>query len=209
MAIVFQDDFTGATIDAGKWTETDPNSRISQSNTLSIANPHSDNRAIFVDNLTSVSSIGSGVAVLQANLTWTTDSAQEAQGGVMLYKDANNYAWICSRTATSGVFRLQIVSSGSSVYSFTTAITKAKDVKIWTDGTDIKFYYYNAGWTQMGSTQTYSLGYSLYAVLTAVDGTTYTGANPVIIDDLYFSNADYATQYPTAGSTFKPKIIMF
>jgi hypothetical protein len=49
------DAFTGSTIDVAKWTETDPNGRISQShNVLNYANPHSNNRTIFTDKLQSV-----------------------------------------------------------------------------------------------------------------------------------------------------------
>lgn len=200
MAVKFYDNFTGTTIDTNKWTETDPNSWISQNNVINIALPHSSIVSEFTNNLTSVSSITSGTAVVQGNITWTTDSSNEAMGGIYLWKDNNNYAFIGSR-ATGGRYRLRIVSGGSSVYSLETSIAKGKDVKIVSNGTQVSFYYWSgSSWTQIGTTQTVSLGYNLKYIISSEDYTGRTGANPITIDNSYFSDQDYTTQYPATTS---------
>jgi len=140
---------------------------------------------------------------LQSYLSWSTDSAQEAQGGLMMAVDGtpDTYAWIISRNGTTtNAYRLQIVVGGSSVYSFNTAITKGKNVKIEynTDNNEIKFYYYNSGWVQMGTTQTYDLGDVLYTYMTSSDNTAFNGANPITIDDLYFSKGAYTSATPSS-----------
>lgn len=202
--ILLQDNFTGTTIDTGKWTETDTNGLVSQNNALILSNPHTALTSDFSNMVKSVASISSGVAVAQANITWTTDSSQEALGGLYLYKDNNNFAAITSRGA-GGYYRLRVVTGGVSRYNLETTgsdYAKGKDVKIWTNGTDIKFFTWNgSSWVQIGTTQTYSLGYSLYEIIGTNDNTTFTGANPVTVDNAYFSDQDYTTQYPNFDLT--------
>lgn len=200
--ILLKDNFAGTTIDIAKWTETDPNSVISQNNNLILTLTHASNKAEFVNNLISVPSIASGIAVVQGHLTWTGSSNQEAIGGIYLYADANNFAAITSHATASGSFyRLRIKTGGVSRYDITTTSTygKDKDVKIWTDGTNIKFYYHYGApvsWLQMGTTQAFALGYPLYYCITCQDNTLYTAANPINIDNAFLSTIDYATRFP-------------
>lgn len=205
MAIIFSDNFTGTTIDTGKWNETDPNSRISQNNSIIFTFPHTSTDAEMANNLLSVSTISSGVAVAQANLTWTTDGSAEAIAQFGLYKDSNNYAVVQSRNNDGGKYRLNIKYNGSIVYDLdsTDLPAKGKDIKVWTDGTSIKFFYWNTSvWTQFGTTQTYSLGYNLKVVLNARDVNEANGCNPANIDDVYFSDEDYSTQYPSSTTAY-------
>lgn len=209
MAVVFYDNFTGTTIDTNKWTETDPNSFISQNDAIIFALPHTADRARFNNRLVSSSSVASGVAVAQANITWTTDGNGEAVGGLFLWKDNDNYAYIGSRS-TGGTFKLEIWSAGTRVYNLESSTAKNKDVKIWTDGTTIKFYYWGgASWTQLGTTQTYSLGYGLKYVLSCQDYNGANGANPVTIDNAYFCDADYSTQTPLSQYSFQASVGAF
>jgi peptidoglycan/xylan/chitin deacetylase (PgdA/CDA1 family) len=197
-SVVFSDDFTGATIDTGKWGETDPNSVLSQNGNLILALPHSADFAEFTNNLKSVSAIVSDIAVLQGHLTWTTDSGSEAIGGLYLWKSNIVFAAITSRS-NSGVLRIRVQAPGGN-YDLSSTIPKNCDVKIYTDGTSIKFYYWNVNtWTQIGVTQTPTagLGYPLKAMISGQDNVVFTGANPVLVDNLYFSSYDYSTQYPS------------
>jgi lysophospholipase L1-like esterase len=193
--IVMSDLFTGVTIDSNKWAEANPNSVLSQNDQLIITLPHDSVKAEFTNYLKSSLSIASGVAVLQGYLTWTTNSAAEARGGIYLYKSDAINAKIVSGWDT-GQFRLMINSPGGN-YDVGSGIQKGKDVKIWTDGSNIKFYYWNgSSWVQMGTTQSLNIGYPAKAVITCFDHTVFTGANPVNIDNLYLSNKDYITHYP-------------
>jgi hypothetical protein len=199
------DAFAGTTINTDKWTETDPNSRISQNESIILTANHSVDIAEFVNTLQSIQSISSGVAVAQGYLTWTTNSSQCAIGGIYLYKDVNNYASITSRATTLGnVMRIRIKTGGTTRYDLNVASTvaKAQNVKIWTDGTNIKFYYYDNvttfAWIEIDSStaKQYSLGYALKYLMTFQDATTFTGANPITIDNAYLTNKDYSTQFP-------------
>lgn len=194
----FSDGYLGTTIDTEKWGETDPNSSISQNNALILTIPHTSNISEFTNKLTSVNSIASGDAVAQSYLTWTTDKAQEPIAGMYLYRDNSNFASVTARGG-SGVYRLRIYTGGVSRYDFNTAITKAKNIKIWTDGTDIKFFYWDTtalAWVQMGSTQTYSLNYPLYHVISFVDNTVFEGGNPCTLNTALFCSYDYSTLFP-------------
>lgn len=199
MALIFSDNFTGTTIDTTKWTETDPASCIAQNDTLNITNNHTA-KARFANKLQSVSTVSSSNAVAQAYINWTDPTTQEALCGMFLYKDANNYAYVGSRSS-GGTYRLLIQSGGSQVYTLDGNIAQNKDVKITFDGTSVKFWYWNgSAWTQMGTTQTYNLGANCGVVLSTEDSTSFTGADVVSFDNLYLSDADYSTQYPITTS---------
>ena len=202
--IVLFDDFNDNSIDTAKWDETDPASVIAEtSSTLQISRALST-QLRFVNKLQSDASITSGVAVVQSDFTWTTDSADESLMMFVLYVDDSNYATISSR-ATGGVYRLIIVDGGSTVYNLETAIAKNKSVKITYDITskDIKFWYWGgASWTQMGTTQNVDIGSTVKMVFSVESGTTQTGANPGIWDNAYFiSGEDYSVNPPTSTST--------
>jgi len=204
MAYILFDDFNDNSIDTSKWDETDPNGRIAEtSQQIEVSNPHTTQISSFVDYLKSDISISSGVAVVQGYLTWTTDSGQEAIGGIYLYVDNDNYAGITSRdNEGGGHLRISIKKGGGLVYNVDTGLpTKGKDVKIVYDmnANEISFWYWNgSSWAQMGTTQTQNLGSPVYYVITAGDNTYFNGANPIIVDNAYFSSGDYSTRYPPA-----------
>lgn len=137
---------------------------------------------------------------VQSNLTWTTDGNNEPQGGLILYKDDNNYAIVGGRSLAGGEFRITIVSGGVSSYDDDTlSVTKNKNVKIQYDfdTTELSFFYWNgSAWTQLGTTQTVNLGSPLFAVLSSNDSTTGNGANPYIFDNFYMYRGAYATLVP-------------
>jgi hypothetical protein len=201
----FLDDFVGATIDVTKWTETDPDSAIAQNNGIVITNDHATNKLEFANRLVSVKSIASGNTYLQAYLYWFPyDQTPEALTGIYLYKDANNFACITSRAKSDNSvydsLRLRIVTGGVSRYDIATSIMKNRFVRIFTDGTDIKFYYNDTTeWVQLGTTQTYSLGYPLLGVITTIDNTTFQGVDNAYIDNVHFAESDFNT-WPIVSS---------
>jgi hypothetical protein len=197
--VFFADNFIGTTINTDKWDETDGDSVISQNGMVLLTLPHVANITEFTNILKSKKTIASGVAVAQGHLTWITDGASVSIGGIYLFKDANNWASITSRATTAGdKYRLRIYTSGISRYDLNTAaiITKNKYVKIWTDGTIIKFYYWSGSvWTQMGTSQTFGLGYPLCYAISVVDNVAFTGGNPVIVRNAILSSFEYTKLY--------------
>ena len=137
---------------------------------------------------------------VQSNITWTTNSTGEGVGGLYLYFDDDNWAYIGSRTSAGGNYRLRIYKDGSQVYSNHSAITKNKSVKIEYDSNnnEVSFYYWNTSvWTQIDSTQTYNLGTTAYMVLSAQGHSAWTGADPINCDNAYFVKGTYSTSTPS------------
>jgi len=199
--VLFADDFAGITINSDKWTESDTSGMISQEEMIVIKNTHAATVSEFTNTLKSKVSIASGIAVAQGHLTWISDGTTISIGGIYLYKDNNNWAAITSRATTAGnKYRLRIYTGGVSRYDLNVAstITKNKYVKIWTDGTNIKFYYWDViteAWVQMGTTQTFSLGYPLLYTISNVDAATFNGGNPVLIRNAVLSSFEYLKLY--------------
>lgn len=198
---IFKDNFTGSTINTAIWNETDPDGVISQNNALNLDCEASTGRSLFYNKLQSVATITSGVACVQGNLTWTTDSTNEPQAGIFMYVDDNNYAAITTRSTPGGKYRCVINTGGGGFeYSVEPNVVKGKDVKITYDiaSKDIKFYYWNgSAWVQMGTTQNANLGSTVYYVISGVIGTTPSeGVDPLTVDDAYFFTTDTSDHYP-------------
>lgn len=202
-----KDNFNDNSIDTAKWDETDPNSRIAeQNNRLEIDCSDTSDYAIFVNKLQSDNSLSSGVITVQCNLNWGNTGADETQGGLYIYKDNNNYAYITARGTGGNQYRIGLTTGGTNRYNNSaTGITPGKDVKIeYTfTGQVLKFYYWSgSAWTQMGATQnTHSLGTPLYAVLSSVVSSTSTDGDPKIYDNFYLVNDSYSTRYPDLTSS--------
>jgi predicted GH43/DUF377 family glycosyl hydrolase len=205
--VAFTDDFTGSTIDTNKWTITNPDSVITQNGTLNIANTGS-NTAMFRNNVKSIATVANGgVAVVQSHVTWSGTYAGEAVAGLYLYKDSTNYAYIGDRTVISpgNTYQLYVYTGGVQRYQFGSTVSKDKDVKIWTDGTNVKFFYWEvfthvdgglAGqWTQIGTTQTFSISGPYYAVLSNEQNFP-TWSNTLIFDNVSLSSNDYIANFP-------------
>jgi len=195
------DDFNDNVIDTEIWTETDPGSLISETGgRLSIAAPHTSSIAEFANKLVSNVSISSGIVSLQANITWTTDSTNEAQTGVYVYADNSNFAYLGARSQ-GGKMRIRVTQGGTSKYSLESTVPKDNTYKITYDIStyNIKFWYLDNGtWTQIGVTQEYNLGASFNALMTVTDSITFNGADPTTFDNLIMHNV-LGTE-PTWGS---------
>lgn len=193
-----KDNFNDNSIDNNLWTLTNPNSLISEvNNRIEISNPHTGSIANFSNKLESVKTISSGQAVGSCFLDWTVPNTSESAGGIILWVDNNNYISITSRS-TNGQFRILLRQAGVLVYDLSSDISKGTNIKITYDISTflIKLYYWSNGWVQMGTTQTYNIGNNVKIVLSTSDEATFTGANIIQIDDLFFTNKEFTTQYP-------------
>ena len=194
-----------------RWTETDPNSRITTSGgTLTLLNPHTNARALFTDKLTSTMSISSGVVSVQSYMVNLTGSANEAQGGMYLYVDANNYAAVVTNSAYPGDVKWIVVKAGVEVYSYSPGWGPSfYDYKITYNLTthDINFYLYYTGggyWYDPAfTTVNQNLGGPVYLVYSSADAVGKTGADVIYFSDAYLTNSLYTSQYPSyAQSVF-------
>lgn len=200
VTIQMQDNFDDNSIDTTKWDETDPNTRVAETGSLlQLTNGHGFNRAFFVDKLVSDISITSGVAVAQADLTWTDPGANEAQGGVFLYVDDNNWCGVTSRSTPGSKYTIATRFGGADDWDQTGYASLPGTIKITYDlsSKDIKFYYWNTNtWTQMGSTQNHDIGTTVKMALSSDDNTSYLRADLIQIDNAYFVKGDYTTNPP-------------
>lgn len=203
MALIMKDNFFGTTIDTSKWVETDTDGLISQNGRLIFSNPHNATRS---SNLTSVSTSSAAILVAQMNLDWTDPGSNEASVAMTLKRDSNNSCAIGCRSS-GGTYRLLITIGGVNVYSLETSIAKVKDVKIVDDGSTIKFFYWSGtAWTQMGTTYNGTIGRSNnVVVLSNYDASGFVNCDIAYIDNFFFSDADYQTQYPAIlNPRFRP-----
>lgn len=196
--LIMKDVFTGTTIDTAKWDETDPDGIISQDGILTILTT-TVNSARFDNMLKSDDTITSGVVVGQVDFDQDASSGTGGYSGLVLYVDANNWIEFGGRGNET---HMNIYDGGSLVYNVDTGIASPSSNKITYDLTskDVKFWYYNAGWTQLGSTQTADIGSTVYAVLTAGTNTGW-GGTKLTFDNFFFSDEDYSEQYPAVPST--------
>lgn len=114
----------------------------------------------------------------------------------VLYTDSDNRAQI---QAVGTDYRLILRIAGVNIYDFTTSIDvstypRHKIVLDHASG-DVSFYYYNAGWVQMGTTQSGSaLPTTSFAMLTV--GTSSASAASMQMDNFSFCEDDYVTEFP-------------
>lgn len=191
--IVMDDDFTGTTIDTGKWAITNPDSIISQNDSL-----------LFTYSGTAPANRSNYLASLFA--TGTTFAVQCTGSGVISGTQRNRFwlnVWdgtsdneiqLANRADSSDHVRLIIRQGGVSQYDFLTTISQNNTFKIVRQGDDVSFYYWNAAWVQIGSTQTVTgLPTSMTPTIMASSGTAVGSCN---VDDYYQTNANYNTAVP-------------
>lgn len=193
--IVMQDDFTGVTIDTGKWTEVDPDGVISQDDELLFITSGSiSNRADYIE-----SKISSGT-LAACQITTSGNSQSPALGQWLQFWDqsSDNEITIGNQATNKGLVRLLIRKAGSSVYDENVAISKNNTFKILRDGDDISFWYLSAPdtWTILNPTTNPE-------TVTGMPSTMYAGifasasdAGTVVNDDFFLTNADYSTSVP-------------
>jgi hypothetical protein len=202
------DDFSGGTLDTGKWT-----SHITTSGTISVASSElqltrpATNTYNYLD---SVSTQNSEIIFAQAYMSWDTNDTNEDIAGIMITSTSTpthgwwpNYsAQINTRDNIWGWHYRLWVNTTSRVYNLDTdsALTKWQEVKITfnTSNNEIKFWRWTWSWTQMWTTQTYDIKNGGNLKLIIWYDYIATSIWTAHIDNLYFGriSADYSTQYP-------------
>lgn len=203
--IVMQDDFAGVTIDTAKWGVTNPDSAnllISQNNNLrfnildnSVTIPASNNYI----NTSGLHEITTGA--LQIDIQEFFAGTPETTPLIGFYVDANNRAAIIKQSGTTNarclIYQAGLVvydtgDSGISILSNTFKITVNAS-------NEWQFWYLPAPdtWTQIGTTQTYNLGVSKYALIGASIAAGLDAINDYwSFDNFYLSNDNYPTSVP-------------
>ena len=197
-------DFWNFTIlNTTNWTETDPDGALSYSSSyLEIANPHAvAAKSLFTDKMQSKLSIASGIVSAQSYIFQNTPSAAEAQGGMYLYVDANNYAAIVTNGSAGGnEMKYIIVKGGAEVYSHTPGVAPSNTFKITYNITTraIDFFVWDGGtvWWSSDGPQVQNIGGPVYFVASSSDSNAQTGADVIYLKNTFLTNTDYATQYP-------------
>jgi hypothetical protein len=117
--IVMQDDFTGTTIDTGKWTETDPvdSVEITQNNEL-IFSIDTNGTAVpssNTNNIETVSSVASGC--IQMDFGGTLSAGTDANPALSFFGDFSNLHLAQIIYSGSGKTKFTVYSGGSLVYN--------------------------------------------------------------------------------------------
>ena len=209
LELLFQDNFTGATIDIAKWVVTEPDAEvvISQNNELKIAVDGTTDPAARTTSLRSINSfsIGSSTVVLTFDLLSTTaDLAITQNFAIGLNKSTdptNNDDTIGLLNKNTDNIGL-LIKEVTSVIQNVTASTPGYELtpltfKIVTTAANVEYYYWSGStWTQLGSTYAHSGTGSYYIHIGANDKSSLTEASDLIIDSLALTNLDFSTQRP-------------
>lgn len=199
--VVLEDHFTDNTIDSGVWNLNDPGGRISeQNNRLEI----DGSTGVAAGYMQSHVSISSDVAVGQASFNWTNPGINETVVRFRLMRNTANFAQI--QTDDNGDYRLKIKQGGVNVYDtklgtgsgVSTGITPEKNVKITYNlsTNEIKFWYWNGSWTQMGVTKYYDFGGAIHVEIDYTSSVATVNADLIVFDDVYLTQGDYSSSTP-------------
>lgn len=198
---LFEDDFTGSTIDTAKWDVTIPtpaNYTITQSEILILTPQANINGTVLENNVRGDDAITlSDIEAVSFDIVNTDQTNNYYQVG--LTKDAtpssNIDKIVVNRTITAG--NTQIVVRDTSVNTLQTDVvldlSTIKTFKITNLAGTIEFWYWNGSWITMGSVAHTLVG-NWYPVIGGRDDTSASG--DVRIDNFYVSDTDFSTQRP-------------
>ena len=200
--IIEQDDFTGTTINTGKWTVTNPYGVISQNNdlTLTTDNASSTNR-VTGDNLTSINTANRDIITARCDFNWSGGLSIDHFISFGLWRDSNNFIYL-ENGYNSNNYAFVIEQGGSLRYNPVSSIERGKSIKVTynTANNEIKFWYWDSAWIQMGTTQTWDVRGAgvLQARILGNNYATSGSGTPIIgtIDNLYMTIGDYETLTP-------------
>ncbi len=190
------DDLDDSVLNPSIWKETAPDGIFSETTSLIITNPHINPGFSIFDNevfskFVPIDSTVTPVAY-QLDIDWTNPTNNNSNIQMCLLFDFDNYAAIGIRNMTDGAkLKLLVKSGGSFVYNFETTIPKGQRymVSYNNTGTEIKFWHGSATgdvWSQMGTTQVYSLAGFLVTTFTGSDSASFTGGDTVLLNNWRF-----------------------
>lgn len=199
ITILFQDDFTGTTINTSNWTVTNPDSAdltISQNDKLLFTRT-TDNAvpAVSTNNLTSVNSYAKGGAV---SAVLNQETGYTVSNRSLFWKfDANNMARI-SKAPGGTTAQLIVFAAGVLELNVDSGVSINNRFKItYETNNDIKFWYWNTNqWTQMGTTQNFDLGANLFVELNSASDVGDAVNDQLSFDEVRVTDTDYTTELP-------------
>lgn len=189
--------FTGTSVETAKGTITNPDAAaltISQNGKLLFTRTTDAAVASGITNFwRTVDSFTRGTFAFTLNLdSGFTFSALN----VFLRVDANNEIAIF-KPSNSTVVTIRIRVAASATYTLITAISVNNRFRIdYNAANEVKFYYYNAGWEQMGVTQTANIGASAQLQFSSDSNTSDAAAHVASVDTVYITDKPYAAQTP-------------
>jgi len=205
--IVMEDDFTGETIDTSKWdlASGDGYTTFTQNDNLTIN--VNNNGADYDDYMISDASVSSGVCAVQFTMNWTEGLGRV--GTVGLFRSSTTpsgatldyHTKLTQRNAddnNDARWDLRLTVDDTAIK---TTIAKGNIFKIVYDfsATSVKLYYWNSTvWTQYGATKTSKNLHQGDGLKVGIFGNGNITTDPVVVvDNLYFTNEDYATATPS------------
>lgn len=206
--IVVQDDFTGTTIDVGKWTLVGVQGRITQNDRLEINLDHSSNvsELTFDHYLKSNLNQQTGRMVFQFDLESTNEPRSGAYTPIgIMNSDANSNKDLARiiQDATADKVRIQVwdndvkveqvIDVGSSNSTFRIDYNLDTNVILFEEliGVD--------NWNTIAGPYTYDIedGTGVDAFIICHDDTTATGVDNAYIDNVFICSDTYTTSTPT------------
>ena len=197
--ILFEDDFTGTSLDTAKWDLSNPDSAdliISQNDKLlftRVTDLQVTNS--LNNNITSDNSYLKGGAL---SVLCNREVGYNISNTVIRW-DFNGTSDQIRINTENDDFLLIIRQGGTTVYNVSSGVTTDKRIKVTYDNSnDIKFWYWGgASWVQMGTTQNYNLGAVGFVSLSSGSNAGDAINDVFSFDDVRVTNADYTTELPS------------
>lgn len=192
--IVFEDDFTGVTIDeTTKWDIEDANSNLvfSQNDKLTLT---CSGTSTLKPRIITQATFDNAVNVVSFDLDVDNQNANQWSIGLRDAIPSNDGMYFQKTTVVGSLqFFMVIAGSSTSTVVFASDISTTKSFKMVDNGTTVKVYeWVTSAWVEKGS---YS---GTMGAVTKGTAHMEGNANQVMnVDNFYICDADFSTQYPT------------
>jgi hypothetical protein len=194
--LLFMDEFNGTSIDATKWTITNPNPTkitFTQDEVLKLHTTALGSTTAGNDYMVSNTTFTSGYVRFSIDISAKiSDGAYEA---IAVFVDINNRIYL---RASANKWSYVILQGGVTRYSTwgSYGINAIFKIEI-TAANVIRLYLRKgiSGWVQQGIDQTYNIGTNK-KIWICKNGSA-TESNTMTIDDVFVTSTDYSTCYPT------------
>lgn len=193
---LYTDEFSGTVITTSAWSVN--GTGVSQNNKLIFTSSHGSNQSFATGrNVLSRFSVFQNLLVARVKMSWTDPTqTNESTGGLLMYKDLNNYVAIITDVTVAGGNAMKIRKRLSGVNTDTTCTAvNGDELKIVYNASTGAYtcYKYSAGaWISIG-TGTGHTGQTLVN-LSVGDNTTFTGGDVYTFEELDISVENYSSR---------------
>jgi len=204
--VYLHDDFSGSSINAAKWTVTNPDptkvtfvqdGKISNGGqVLKMMVTGVGTTSFMADNIASVATFTSGQVKFAIDMNFPIGVSPII---CPIYVDNNNRVCL-TRDLTNWKWDFVIVQGGTTRYTATGIADLNAIIKIKLDASNnISCWVWGgASWVQKGTTQTYNLGTNKKFLMTYTGGANVRSL--ITIDDVWMTSLDYTTVDPNPSS---------